>query len=195
MRAATALPEAPFEGQKLALRRSDFLRELASGLDALQPANTNGESARAYDESASESCIWTSKDPTRFDGGMNLYGYVVNDPVNLNDPTGLGWFCDLFPWFPGCGGGGGGSGGSGGSSGGGGGGNIPPIEPPPVCPGYMNQDKDPNRTKSCTCYGGSAGINPLGQRTQSQCIADCCGTGWGYTWGGGKVQNCPSFAP
>jgi RHS repeat-associated protein len=88
MRAATALPEAPFEGQELALRRSGFLRELASGLDALQPANTNGESARAYDESASESCTWTSKDPLRFEGAVNLYEYSSTDPVNRFDSSG-----------------------------------------------------------------------------------------------------------
>jgi hypothetical protein len=33
---------------------------------------------------------WTAKDPIRFHGGdTNLYGYVVNDPVNLIDPLGL----------------------------------------------------------------------------------------------------------
>ncbi len=33
---------------------------------------------------------WTNKDPIGFSGGdTNLYGYVVNDPVNFLDPFGL----------------------------------------------------------------------------------------------------------
>ncbi|MFW6350633.1 MAG: RHS repeat-associated core domain-containing protein, partial [Thiohalospira sp.] len=33
---------------------------------------------------------WTAKDPILFQGGdTNLYGSVVNDPVNLIDPNGL----------------------------------------------------------------------------------------------------------
>jgi hypothetical protein len=90
MRAAATAPVAePLEGQKLALRRFGFPRTLASGLRALQPANTNGKNPCAYDEGTSESCYWTGKDPIRFDGGsFNLYGYVVNDPINSIDPYG-----------------------------------------------------------------------------------------------------------
>ena len=36
---------------------------------------------------------WTSKDPIRFNGGdANLYGYVLQDPVNYFDPEGLAPF-------------------------------------------------------------------------------------------------------
>jgi RHS repeat-associated protein len=43
--------------------------------------------ARDYDSVTGR---WTAKDPITFDGGnTNLYGYVLNDPVNRVDPIGL----------------------------------------------------------------------------------------------------------
>ena len=43
--------------------------------------------ARDYDPNTGH---WTAKDRIRFKGGdTNLYGYVLNDPINLKDPSGL----------------------------------------------------------------------------------------------------------
>ncbi len=43
--------------------------------------------AREYDPQVGR---WISKDPIEFKGGdTNLYGYLLNDPVNLIDPSGL----------------------------------------------------------------------------------------------------------
>ena len=42
--------------------------------------------ARDYDPAIGR---WTSKDPIRFGGGMNLYEYAGGDPVNFVDVTGL----------------------------------------------------------------------------------------------------------
>ncbi|MFN8546131.1 MAG: RHS repeat-associated core domain-containing protein [Candidatus Binatia bacterium] len=45
--------------------------------------------ARDYDAAVGQ---WTAKDPIRFRGGdTNLHGYVLNDPINGGDPTGLAW--------------------------------------------------------------------------------------------------------
>ncbi len=41
--------------------------------------------ARDYDPEIGR---WTSKDPIRFDGGINLFEYSKSDPVNFVDPTG-----------------------------------------------------------------------------------------------------------
>ncbi len=51
---------------------------------------------RDYDPDAGR---WTAKDPVRFAGrNSDLYGYCMNDPVNLKDPLGL---MDSEEWQPG----------------------------------------------------------------------------------------------
>jgi len=46
--------------------------------------------ARDYDPEVGR---WTAKDPIQFNGDdTGLYGYVVGDPMNLADPSGLDWF-------------------------------------------------------------------------------------------------------
>jgi len=42
--------------------------------------------ARDYDAEISR---WTTKDPIGLNGGLNVYGYVGGDPVNIIDPLGL----------------------------------------------------------------------------------------------------------
>lgn len=52
---------------------------------------------RDYDD---ETGRWTNKDPILFRGGdPNLFGYVLNNPINLRDPHGLqllGWTPSIF---------------------------------------------------------------------------------------------------
>ena len=79
---------APRAGRDLASGIFALPLELASGLSRSEPANDTGENGVAYDEVTSESCYWLSKDPIRFNGGVNLYAYAKNDPANFVDRTG-----------------------------------------------------------------------------------------------------------
>jgi hypothetical protein len=87
---ALARLDDPLAGSKPALRRSETLCTLASGLTSLQPSNDVGEKSSSYDEHASGSLFWTQKDPIRFGGGQeNIYVYASDDPINGSDANGL----------------------------------------------------------------------------------------------------------
>jgi RHS repeat-associated protein len=62
--------------------------------------------ARYYDPSIGR---FVSRDPIGLDGGINLYAYVLNNPVNYTDPTGL-YAASSSASFGGFGGGGDGKG-------------------------------------------------------------------------------------
>jgi RHS repeat-associated protein len=49
---------------------------------------------RAYDADLGR---WISRDPIGEQGGINLYGYVGNNPVEIVDPLGLVWY-NPFSW-------------------------------------------------------------------------------------------------
>ncbi|MDR1614783.1 MAG: hypothetical protein LBS26_04350 [Campylobacteraceae bacterium] len=109
---------------------------------------------------------WITKDPIDFEGGSsNLYGYVLNDPVNFVDPEGLAetsWYNDGGDgsrkvsngptngnWGGQCWSGGQYSCGANGP------GNLPPVDSGDEC--YKRHDE---------CYVGCGTSN-------NQCIANC----------------------
>jgi RHS repeat-associated protein len=56
--------------------------------DRLQPITAPGCRACAY-KTASGRAKWPNRDPIGEEGGINLYGFVDNNPIILTDPWGL----------------------------------------------------------------------------------------------------------
>ncbi len=53
---------------------------------------------RAYSPSLQR---FVNRDPIAEAGGMNLYGFVGNNPISFYDPLGLAWYDDLAAWAQG----------------------------------------------------------------------------------------------
>ena len=43
---------------------------------------------------------WLNRDPIGLDGGLNIYGYVEQNPVMYIDPKGLDTMCPNGNWIP-----------------------------------------------------------------------------------------------
>ena len=55
--------------------------------------NLHHQGAREYDPTVGR---WLQPDPLGLEGGLNLYAYCANDPVNAIDPSGLASFWDTL---------------------------------------------------------------------------------------------------
>lgn len=112
--------------------------------------------AREYDPNTGR---WLSKDPSRWDGGLNFYAYAENDPVNFVDPTGR---------IPVWGGEGSSSGGVFGGGGAGGGYAEPgnPTPSTPCTPPEPPPDPGP-QPLGCNCMCGN------GTRYKASSLAKC----------------------
>lgn len=73
-------------GERILVSGTDVSTKGFTGHDSHAASGLVLTRYRAYDPMAGR---WLSPDPLGEAGGMNLYGYVGNDPVNATDPLGL----------------------------------------------------------------------------------------------------------
>ena len=69
-----------------------------TGLYRHSKSNLDLATYRPYDPDLGR---WLSRDPIGETGGINLYGYVGNNPVNATDPLGLWAYFQPSTWFDG----------------------------------------------------------------------------------------------
>jgi RHS repeat-associated protein len=111
---------------------------------------------RAYDPRLAR---WLSRDPIGLQGGLNLYGYVRNDPLNLADLYGLKPVCERDPNNP----------------------DDPYIpQPTPPCPGGYDSCVDVCRTtrhqEKGDCYAGGGTYkmcHEVGDEKFTECKESC----------------------
>jgi RHS repeat-associated protein len=79
-----SLPAVPWVGGGVVMADDPCL---AASWPVAEPEQANHYyRARYYDPKAGR---FISEDPIGFEGGINFYAYVANNPVNVNDPLGL----------------------------------------------------------------------------------------------------------
>jgi RHS repeat-associated protein len=78
-------PEDPY-GRTTLVSGSNLSDFQYAGYYTHQPSGLNLTLFRAYDSSTAR---WLSRDPIAENGGINLYGYVANNPIWAIDPFGL----------------------------------------------------------------------------------------------------------
>ena len=65
--------------------------ELRAGENGARSRYPRREKAGSSYETASGPTVWLNRDPLGYAAGVNLYGYVLGDPINRWDPLGLDW--------------------------------------------------------------------------------------------------------
>jgi len=85
--------DLPLKNRVGVFRRSSPLR---AGRFAPQPVETVSETAVTFTITVSGLSFWLSRDPIGEMGGLNLYGFVENNPANDFDAVGLA--VHLSPW-------------------------------------------------------------------------------------------------